>query len=277
MTVRLSLGISLKSITLAPNLNTAFEITIRILAFGLLLSSLELLKIKKQFNHSGVFSISTVLPFHNNIKLLQKLDSFLKAILLIQIFASLVLVILGPISLIGRIMLISCLLTMIIVRWRRHRGSDGAEQMMIIVFAAAVFAILPHPSQTRLLMVVMFIAGQLTLSYFTSGIAKLISPSWRRGEALPAILATYNHGSPKVSTLLYKYRSLAFTASWSVIGFECLFPILIFSSYKLMQYTLLVGFIFHLMCAFFMGLNSFIWSFPSLYPCVIALFTIIRN
>jgi hypothetical protein len=176
----------------------------------------------------------------------------------------------GPFSPFGPLLLIAAFLATTLVRWRRHTGGDGAEQMALIVLAAVGLAIFPWPSSGRMAAATTFIAAQLILSYVTGGVAKLVSSTWRDGSALPAILSTYSHGDPVAAQLLHKDIRLAQLACWTIISFECLFPFLVFGPSWLAALALVCGLGFHVACAVLMGLNSFLWTFPATYPCVLA-------
>ena len=256
---------------LTLDLYTAFDCTIRFVAVGVCLSTLELITIRQQFGTKGVFSVDTVAPFYGRSNRLVAIDRWLSPIFITQLTAAIALVLSGPFSLMGSMMLLIVLLTLSTIRWRRHTGGDGAEQMTMIVFAASALALFPYPSPERINLVALFLVAQVSLSYITAGIAKLISPVWRNGTALPAILSTYSHGHAGAASFLQRHPVVVHVASWGVIVFECLFPLLLFGPPWLLLTTLLLGFAFHLCCAFLMGLNSFLWSFPALYPCIIVI------
>jgi hypothetical protein len=252
-------------------LQAALDITTRIVALGLVLSGFEMLAVRSQWNGKGVFSLGVISSFHINTNVLRAVDRYVETLLGVQIGAALLLVAAGPFTVIGRWMLVITFLSAIMVRWRRLIGGDGAEQMAVIVLVATGLAVLPYPSETRVWLAVIFIVAQISLSYTTSGIAKLVSPIWRSGKALPAILSTYSHGHPWAASILSRYSKLAIAASWSVILFECLFPLLFLGPGWLVAVALVIGLMFHVICAFLMGLNSFLWAFPAVYPCVIAM------
>ncbi len=251
-------------------LYSALDLTVRLACCGLAISSMELYSLKHHFTHQGVFSIGTAFPILRYPTLLHIVDKYLGILLRIQIVASITIVILGPFSPLGRLMLLVALLSAIAVRLRRRIGGDGAEQMTTITLVAACIAALPYASDNRIAVAGFFIVAQISLSYTTAGIAKLSSPLWRSGKALPALLSTFSHGAPGVVVLLTRYPLLSLLVSWGVIMFECLFPLLIFGPTWLLFFVLLIGSVFHICCAFIMGLNSFVWSFISLYFCVIA-------
>ena len=154
-------------------------------------------------------------------------DRLLIALLSTQLFGAVVIVALGPFSAVGRYAVLIVLVAMTAVRWRRHAGGDGAEQMSSLVLMAAALAVFPVSSPSRVTMAVIFIAAQLVLSYVAAGIAKLASPTWRVGDALPAIFGTEIHGDPQIAAFLGRRRRLARLISWSVMAFECAFPLLL--------------------------------------------------
>lgn len=252
------------------DLHFALDLSVRITAFGQILSALEIFFIREHFKGEGIFGVNTLALFYRRLTLLRAVDYFLTVLLGVQIIAAAGLIVVGSFSIAGRSFLLIAFLSALAIRWRRAIGGDGADQMSAIIFAAALFAVLPWFSNNRLIAAVSFIAAQVSLSYLAAGIAKLISQTWRGGGALPAILSTYNHGHPWAAKFLHKHKYLALFAAWSVITFECLFPLLIFAPDWIAVPTLVCGFVFHAGCAFLMGLNSFLWSFPSTYPCVIA-------
>jgi hypothetical protein len=252
------------------DLQTALDLTARIVACGLALSALELLSIRHHFGRQGVFGLGTVSPFHRQLATLRVIDRYVALLLSLQFVASVALVVLGPFSPLGRLVLIVAFLATTLARWRRHTGGDGAEQMALLVLGAVGLAVLPWPWFDRMVVAATFIAAQASLSYVTAGVAKLVSPAWRSGSALPAILSTYSHGHPLAARLLHQNVRLAQLACWTVIVFECLFPLLVLGPGWLVVAALVCGFTFHAGCAVLMGLNSFLWSFPATYPCVIA-------
>lgn len=156
------------------------------------------------------------------------------------------------------------------IRRRKIIDGDGAEQMTDIVLISAALALLPVPSDARITLAVIFIAAQAVLSYFTAGVAKLISPIWRSGGALPAILGTYGHGLATVSRIMTSRPAVGFVLGWAVILFEVSFPLVLLAPSSVAIAVLGIGLTFHLVSAVLMGLNSFLWPFPATYACVLA-------
>src|SRR5262245_57802935 len=106
-------------------------------------------------------------------------------------------------------------------------GGDGAEQMATLTLFACSVAVLPGLNHTATTFAVWFIAGQSILSYVTAGIAKVISPTWTRGSAISLIMSSEAYGQPWVSAVLKAHPRLARLLTWSVVLFECSFPLIL--------------------------------------------------
>jgi len=115
----------------------------------------------------------------------------------------------------------------------------------------------------------LFVAGQACLAYSTSGIAKLVSPVWRREDPLLGILATTAYGSPRsyrvLASLPSRWRQLS---TLTVVLMESSFPVMLLGSKWVLVVYLCWGVVFHAVNAGVMGLNSFFWSFLATYPAL---------
>jgi hypothetical protein len=249
----------------------ALDIAVRLVSVGLAISGFELLRDRAAFEHGGPFDPRVYEALRSRtVPAVLAPPSAVATLAVVQIVASSVVVVVGPLSLIGRWTLVVALVASLVVRQRRVVGGDGAEQLSEIVLLSTALAVLPSPGDTRLDLAVVFIAAQLTLSYVTAGIFKLVSPVWRSGEALPGILSTYGHGVPWASRVVRRRPWLGSSAGWLVMLFEVTFPIVFVAPEPVVVAFLAIGLAFHLGCAVLMGLNSFLWAFPAAYPCVFA-------
>ena len=247
------------------------ELCARLTAVGAVLSGLELLVSRKAFGRSGVFSLRAVELLTRCPALMAGADRALIGLLMAQSISGMLLAAAGPLSVVGRVSLAVCLVSMLVVRWRRQYGGDGAEQMELLTLLACAAAYLPWPSSARIEHATMFVGAQVGLAYFTAGVVKLLSPAWRAGSALPGIVSTHVHGSPLAAELLRKAPRLALVAGWIVIVFECSFPVAFIGPPWLSIAFITTAVAFHIACAFVMGLNGFLWSFPAALPCVWAI------
>ncbi len=159
-------------------------------------------------------------------------------------------------------------LSSLLLGLRMPLGQDGSDQMNIVILVPSALAFLCHHEVAKVA-VLLFIAGQASLAYATSGISKLISPMWRSGDAIPQVLSTLSYGNGSAFRLLSSHQTLARIASWSVILYEILFGCWIVAGPHAALGILAVGVLFHICCAAAMGLNCFLWSFIATYPAVL--------
>lgn len=146
-------------------------------------------------------------------------------------------------------------------------GLDGADQMTLLVLAAtSVASAVPSPRVE--LVATAFIGGQAVLAYATAGIAKAASTTWRSGTAMIFVLDTRSYGSQRLAGWLLDVRALPWISAWSVILFECAFPLVLLGHAPLTIGLLGVGALFHIGCAAVMGLNSFVFAFVATYPAL---------
>lgn len=237
---------------------------------GLALGGVELLIDRRAFARGGPFDPRVYEALRSHPVRMVATSAALWTVAIVQIVASLVVVAAGPLSLVGRWVMLVALGASLVIRLRRVMGGDGAEQLSEIVLLSACLAVLPWPGEARVQLAVLFIAAQLTLSYVAAGVFKLISPVWRSGEALPGILNTYGHGVEWAATALARWTWVGFVAGWCVMLYEVIFPVVFVAPPPVVAVLLAIGFAFHVGCAVLMGLNSFLWAFPATYACVLA-------
>lgn len=153
--------------------------------------------------------------------------------------------------------------------YRRGFGDDGSDQMNSILLVTLLLCVRPGASALVLELGLVFIALQACLSYASAGIAKLVSPTWRSGEAIYRIFNTGAYGVPAIARLLRGRRWLNLALCWSVILVESLFPLVLILPGPWPWLFLAWGAAFHLQCAAIMGLNSFFWAFVATYPAIL--------
>jgi len=160
---------------------------------------------------------------------------------------------------------------------RNFYGSDGADQMNIVVFSAAfVNSVFPECGLASR-SAEWFVFAQLNLSYLIAGIAKLSCHEWRSGKAIAGIMATEMYGSGRISKCLKRSPMAAVVLCWAVIIFECTFPFALWVSREAMISLFVLGILFHAGCAVIMGLNGFAWAFLATYPTVYCVWSSTSN
>lgn len=155
----------------------------------------------------------------------------------------------------------ACCVLQLIVQNRLVFGLDGADQMLLIVWAGlALSQISPAAGLT-------LIGGQALLAYYAAGVAKLAGAEWRSGSAAGLIVRTASHGSPAAAALL-AVPPIGWLASWATIAFELLAPLLLLVGAAGALVFVAIAVSFHASVAWAMGLNNFVWAFAAALPAL---------
>jgi|SRR5271166_3761434 len=152
--------------------------------------------------------------------------------------------------------------------YRCGYGSDGSDQMEIMVLVGLLSTLCLLSSKAAQLGI-WFIALQSALAYLASGISKLFSKSWMTGEAAFKIFNTYTYGIAPVASFFKHVTIASAPACWSIIAYECSFPLSLFAPLSIVWTILILGVLFHAFNALVMGLNKFFWAFVSTYPAIV--------
>jgi pimeloyl-ACP methyl ester carboxylesterase len=154
--------------------------------------------------------------------------------------------------------------------YKRHLyGTDGTDQVSIVVQAATAVARAGERHPETVDACLWFIGLQSVLSYTAAGWAKIVSPTWRSGEALPGILRTQAYGDRTAWELVRRYPRTAKTLGASVLAMECLFPAVFVGRGRLARPFVASAAAFHLTNGRVMGLGRFVWSFIAMHPAVL--------
>jgi hypothetical protein len=160
------------------------------------------------------------------------------------------------------------LLIYLLSHLRNQYGTDGSDQMQTIIFASLTIFYLSSDLLVKTCCI-FFICFQALIAYMIAGYAKLGSSAWQRGTAIYDILNTQSFGNQAFAQILEKNTLLSRAICWSVITFECAFPLLVFTGVRTCLLFIVAGILFHLSIALFMGLNTFFWSFIATYPAIL--------
>ncbi|MGK4568063.1 hypothetical protein [Flavobacterium sp. 3HN19-14] len=153
----------------------------------------------------------------------------------------------------------------------RSIGKDGSDQLRLISYLSFSLCFLLE-EHTGAAISLYFAGCQVLLAYTTSGLLKLLSPYWRKGDVLAGILGTYSFGSPNFSKLLLAHPRLEKILSHAAIFTMLSVIIAFFLPYDMPLYiALAMIFSFHFGTAVLMGLNDFLFTFPLGYPGIILL------
>lgn len=157
--------------------------------------------------------------------------------------------------------------TLLFLHYRTYLGLDGADQMTAIVVLSLLLGSAFDDERVRNA-ALFFVAAQSALSYLVAGGFKLTAKGWRDGTFLFGVLNTEGHGTKSVAVLLRAFPGLSLLLSWTLLVFECTFPLALFLGPTVALVYIAAGTFFHIMTAAFMGLNNFVWAFVAAYPAV---------
>lgn len=164
--------------------------------------------------------------------------------------------------------LLSLTISHLVIGLRSPYGLDGSYQMSSIILISSCVGSTFFIGKTGIQACVWFICCQSILSYIIAGIAKLASAKWKSGNAIKQIMGTQSYGSKIMYSFFKRNHTVSFLVTWSVILFECLFPLVLAGNNDLLIFFLSLGFVFHVANSVFMGLNGFFWAFVAAYPCI---------
>jgi len=151
---------------------------------------------------------------------------------------------------------------------RNPFGRDGSDQMAgVIAGYRLVTLAVPNQKDSDDLFL-RAVNAQTCLSYLASGLAKLISNTWRSGEAMGQIVRTDIYGGTWFAALLQRRPILGCLVSWGTIFWEISFPLIYVTSPSAARLFLLTVKGFHFGVAMTMGLPRFFWGFSSAHAAV---------
>jgi len=163
------------------------------------------------------------------------------------------------------ILLIAAAALMLIQMKRHYMSYDGADEMIFFCFVALSVGRIAGADKVT----AWFLAAEASLAYLVAGAYKAASPFWKKGQALVLITRTRLFGHEGVARMLQRYPAATRSLEFVFVLWECIFPIALLVPLKILLPMLAIGLIFHIACAWVMGLNTFIWAFLATYPALI--------
>jgi hypothetical protein len=256
----------------------ALQLVVWIHAVAVLLAAAEYLWVREDFGERGamswkVFRASGSGAYRGLVPDTVQRRLFgrrgMTAMLWAQIAAVMIFVIAPPRSWAQWTALAVSTLILLLITARQRYGQDGADQMNVIVGITCVVAYGPFHSEVVMLAGLWFLALQAVLAYLSAGIAKVISPVWRRGLAVGMVVDTASYGSRAAGELLRRHAWIGRALTWGTVAFELTFVGALVAPLPVTVTILAAGVLFHLGIAVVMGLNNFVPAFLSTYPAVL--------
>jgi vitamin K-dependent gamma-carboxylase-like protein len=250
------------------SLPVAMTWTERLTALALALQTIELLQLRHAWADDGIWRWRSLAPEHRALLapvrwlLAQLLPERRFALLLWLRGLAAAALGLGLVRGLAPFLLITQIAICV-----RFRGTfnGGSDMLSVVLLGALSLAQIFADSRAAQTAALLYIAVQLTLSYFLAGVAKLQHAEWRTGGALASFIG--NYGAPR-----WVVRGLDGTArltvsSWGVLGFECGFP-LAWSGPRACALFIGLGLCFHLGAWLVFGLNRFVFVWAAAYPAL---------
>jgi len=245
----------------------------RLIFVGLVIEAIEMLALRGAFADGGVFSRSNIGILTAGTRWQMRIGAtfggpgLIGAAMGVQLAAAIVALVQGLGTPSGIAAALVCLATCGYLRSRRQIGGSGAEQLTFIVLVTFGLVMLAGGTPAARRIGDVFVAALLLLAYFASGASKAVAPIWR-GGALAGVFSTECYGLVGLGRLLARHPWMDRLLCWSLIVWECLFPLVLIAPKPVIVASFAIGVVFHVSCAFVMGLNRFFWAFCGCYPSV---------
>lgn len=269
------------------SLGTNSTAVVRVVTVGVgllaVLTSAEHLAVRERFDEDGLLSWTVMRLFVQTggplAPLMERIVRYpyFRGVLVFRLLVAGGLAGLAVAGHVSLALLLLLLGTNVAIGYRHVGGLTGTFQVSAITVPTLIVATAAPSGSLAETAALTFLALQIALSYFVAGVSKLVSREWQTGDALVGIFSTEVYGHEGVFELLRRYPPLKVVGSWTVIAFECLFPIALFVDDVALFAVLGVAVAFHLFNALFMGLNNFLIGFPATYPALIYVNRLVRD
>ncbi|MFG1842822.1 hypothetical protein ACGFH8_30850 [Micromonospora sp. NPDC049175] len=147
-------------------------------------------------------------------------------------------------------------------------GRDGADQLQLVINATMATTGLIRDQERADDLAMRTLALETSLSYVASGLVKVVSPVWLKGDAVAGVIRTKNYGHPHAHKLLTRYPVMSKVLSWGTIAIEFGFPLIYVLPKPAARAYLGTMTAFHLGIGAFMGLNRFVLAFGATHPAI---------
>lgn len=245
-------------------------LTLRIGSVGVLLQSAEILWTRRELKDDGLLGWSTATPAPTGFlsMLVRRLQSYPGCAFVLAtraLLAGACLVI--PLS---SALIPPAVALLVLAQLYYHRrfaviGSDS-DTMQLIALGAVLAGTLPGSTPATKAAALGFLAAQVLIAYFASGLDKATTRRWRSGERLTLTFQYSMYRRPSLGDFLARRPDVARLASGGVILLELLFPLCVVLPDAGLWLFLAGGLAFHATVAVTMGLHGFFWSFAAAYP-----------
>ncbi len=245
-----------------------------LIAFAILLQTIEFIPIRPLFREqTGIWRWSIIRDEFNSFPKvirwgLDRLLGFHGFVMLLWLrFFAAGAVVVFPWSKIPAAFPFFLLLSTLLICLRWRGTFNGGSDYMTVILTSALSAAQLAPENLKLTQACLwYIAIQCCFSYFFAGWAKLKQSDWRSGQILTYLADLPAYGTPERLKLLLNRFGLVL--SWSLILFECSFPLSLVDSRACLAFIPL-AICFHLGNVYAFGLNRFLFAWAAAYPALL--------
>lgn len=188
------------------SLNSAHTLCSQIGGVALVLNSLEILSLLRDFQPGGrydsnVMTVGLKGSDTGLVRIMTVRVEPLAGALASRLVAGIALITLAHVYQAMTIAWVTAAATTFYLRWRhRFGGEDGGDQMLSIMCATFALCLPLGFGSGALETGLLFMGAQAILAYRTAGMAKLVSAQWRSGTAIRGILSTRTYGMRSLYT-----------------------------------------------------------------------------
>jgi hypothetical protein len=240
----------------------------RLIGFAIVLQSVELLLVRNNFYENGIwswFDLRNDYPefFQVFLSLVLSRRSFVGLLIVQAIFA--VLLMAFPDGALAAELLIFLAIVTLLESWRYRGTYNGGSDFMTMVVLIGLTGARIFSQWEKYF--IAYIAVQVCLSYFISGLVKLKKKNWITGEAFQSLSRSQSYSIPSRARKLMSRAGFARCASLLLIIYEVSFPFALVNT-DFCRVYIVIAVMFHLAMVYVFGLNRFLWAWFSAYPAL---------
>jgi hypothetical protein len=254
-----------------------FTLTCLVASIGITISAAEDVSLPRELFRNSIFDWRYCLAFQRArperstpfYDVIFGVDAF-RAVAVLKAVSSLVGVVLAwnghPLAYLPLLVSLACHLFMF---YRLSYSVDGADQMMIMVLCGSIAMGLDRGTGCYRDLGASFISLQAALAYITSGATKAFSSPWRSGDGFRGVMSTGTFGNAGILKVLDRHKYIQIAVSRGIFFSQILIGFLILGGSYASIVAIGFALLFHVIVAYLMRLNLFVWGFGATYPSII--------
>jgi hypothetical protein len=244
--------------------STALDVTALLVAAATILTGLEFVAIRGEFQRYGLFDPQVPHSTTSSVLGRRLAPNSIPRVAGAQVVLAVSVIFCLALDVSPGLPLIALAVTTVLRTSLLPYGGEGSDNMaqVLTITAAVAFAFGENATVGRIALV--FVAAQLCLAYSASGVAKLFGRPWRSGTAVQGILHTGFGHTGIVRSSLDRWPSAGKLLTWAVLGLEIFFPVGVLLGGWFALVALAAVATLQMAIGVLMGLNLFtVWFFAA--------------